>query len=193
MTLQEDGSVEVVNIPSYRTMKGVEIELPDWGVIRGDVAWGGNWFYLIEDQGPAVAVEHLDELMKFAKQVRAALTRQGITGDAGQEIDHIEIFGPPADSSIADSQNFVLCSGSAYDRSPCGTGTSAKLACLIADGKLPEEKIWRQAGILGSVFHGSAAEQPDGSILPRVTGRAWVNGEAIYHFNPNDPFRHGIP
>lgn len=193
VVLQEDGAVEVTNVPSYRTQQAVEVELADWGVIRGDVAWGGNWFYLIDSQGPKVEVGNREELLKFTNRVRDALLEKGVRGDDGGEVDHIEVFGPPLNPDEADSQNFVLCSGSAYDRSPCGTGTSAKLACLMADGKLSDKKVWRQAGILGSVFHGVATTQPDGKILPRITGRAWVNGEAIYHFQPTDPFRHGIP
>ncbi len=192
VVLNEDGSVEVANVPSYRTQKDVEVEIPEWGLIRGDIAWGGNWFYLINRQGPEVKLENLAELLLFSNLVRDALAERGIRGDVGEAVDHIEVFGPPIDPAVADSQNFVLCSGSAHDRSPCGTGTSAKLACLVADGKLADKKIWRQAGILGSVFHGSAQAQPDGKILPRITGRAWVNGEAIYYFQANDPFRHGI-
>ena len=192
VVLQDDNTVQVTNVSSYRTQQGVSFDVPGWGMIQGDVVWGGNWFFLIDGQGPVVAKENLHELMQFANLVRNTLKKHGVKGASGEAIDHIEVFGPPLDPSVADSQNFVLCSGSAYDRSPCGTGTSAKLACLLADGKLAPEKVWRQAGILGSVFHGSATERPDGKILPRITGSAWVNGEAVYYFNPNDPFRHGI-
>jgi 4-hydroxyproline epimerase len=135
----------------------------------------------------------LEELTEFTCAVRCELEKQGITGADGMEIDHIEVFGPPADPALADSRNFILCPGKAYDRSPCGTGTSGKLACLHADRKLKPGEIWRQAGILDTVFQGSFDELPDGKILPRVSGRAWVNGESTYHFNPTDPFRHGIP
>lgn len=192
-TLREDHSVEVANVPCYRKTADVLVEVPGWGTVRGDIAWGGNWFFLINGQGPAVEFAHLEALVRFTGAVRHALADHGITGDDGMEIDHIEVFGPPADPAVADSRNFVLCPGHAYDRSPCGTGTSAKLACLHAAGKLPPGRIWRQAGILDTVFHGSVEERPDGTIIPRVSGRAWVNGEATYIFNPADPFRHGIP
>ena len=190
--LREDGSVEVANVPSYRKAAAVEVDVPRWGTVLGDIAWGGNWFFLIDGQGPPVSFENLEALTNFTWLVRQELGKQGITGDDGMEIDHIEVFGPPTDLALADSRNFVLCPGKAYDRSPCGTGTSAKLACLHADGKLAPGQVWRQAGILGTVFHGSIEKLPDDKILPRISGRAWVNGESHYIFNPADPFRHGI-
>ncbi|MBK1814706.1 proline racemase family protein [Luteolibacter yonseiensis] len=192
-TLNEDGSVEVANVPSYRHAADVPVEVPGYGTIHGDIAWGGNWFFLIDRQGPGVHFHNLDALMDFTIQVRRELENQGITGGNDMEIDHIEVFGPPSDTALADSRNFVLCPGKAYDRSPCGTGTSAKLACLHADGKLGPGGVWRQAGILDTVFRGSIEELPDGKIIPRVSGRAWVNGESTYHFHPSDPFRNGIP
>ncbi len=191
--LRADGSVEVANVPSHRHAACVAVDVPGWGVVHGDIAWGGNWFFLIDQQGPKVAFDQLEDLTSFSWAVRLALRNQNITGENGAEIDHIEVFGPPDDPATADSRNFVLCPGKAYDRSPCGTGTSAKLACLHASGKLRPGEVWRQAGILGTVFYGHCESLPDGKILPRVSGRAWVNGESTYFFNPADPFRHGIP
>ncbi len=192
-TLREDGSIEVANIPSYRKATAVPVEVPGHGMVRGDIAWSGNWFFLVENQGPRVDFANLEALRDFTCLVRLALEKQGITGDDGMEIDHIEVFGPPSDRTLADSRNFVLCPGKAYDRSPCGTGTGAKLACLAASGKLKPGETWRQASILDTVFQGSYEALPDGKIIPRISGRAWVNGESTYHFNPADPFRYGIP
>jgi 4-hydroxyproline epimerase len=191
-TLHDDGSVEVANVPSYRKEADVAVEVPGWGTVRGDVAWGGNWFFLIDEQGPEVVFKNLEALTSFAILVRQALQESGVTGDAGMEIDHIEVFGPPGDSTAADSRNFVLCPGKAYDRSPCGTGTSAKLACLHATGKLKPGQPWRQASILDTVFHCDIEESPNGEIIPHIFGHAWVNGEATYFLNPSDPFRFGI-
>ena len=191
--LRLDGSVEVVNVPSYRSVEKVQLDIPGWGNVWGDIAWGGNWFFLIEQQGPTVDFTNLEALTEFAWLVRQELEKQGITGDDGMEIDHIELFGEPSDPAIADSRNFVLCPGKAYDRSPCGTGTSAKLACLFADGKLKPGQVWRQASILDTIFLGSIEECPDGKIIPRVSGCAWINGESVYHFDSTDPFRYGIP
>ena len=191
--LHADGAVTVANVPSYRLATEVAVDVPKWGSVRGDISWGGNWFFLIEGQGPAVEFANLEALTAFTWAVRQALEAEGITGADGMEIDHIEVFGPPSDPVRADSRNFVLCPGKAYDRSPCGTGTSAKLASLHAEGKLEPGQIWRQAGILNTVFEGSVEELPDGKVLPRVKGRAWVNGESVYYFDPSDPFRHGIP
>ncbi len=190
--LHEDGAVTVANVPSYRLAAGAAVEVPGWGAVRGDIAWGGNWFFLVEGQGPEVAFANIEALTSFTRAVRRALGASGITGADGMEIDHIETFGPPGDPARADSRNFVLCPGGAYDRSPCGTGTSAKLACLHAAGKLKPGATWRQAGILDTVFEGCIEELPGGKVLPRVTGRAWITGESVYHFDPADPFRHGI-
>jgi 4-hydroxyproline epimerase len=192
-TLREDGSVEVTNVPCHCVARDVNVQVPGWGNVRGDIAWGGNWFFLVDGQGPEVAFANLDALTEFGWQVRKALADQGITGDDGVELDHVEVFGPPGDPLVADGRNFVLCPGKAYDRSPCGTGVSAKLACLEAAGKLAPGETLRQAGILDTVFHGRYEKLPDGGILPHVSGRAWVNGESTYHFHPTDPFRHGIP
>jgi 4-hydroxyproline epimerase len=191
--VNDDGSIAVANVPSYRKAADVPVDVEGWGIVRGDIAWGGNWFFLIDGQGPAVTFENLDALTSFTWSVRKALSEQGITGDDGMEIDHVESFGPPTDPAAADSRNFVLCPGKAYDRSPCGTGTSAKLACLHAAGRLQPGEVWRQAGILDTVFTGTVEELPDGTVLPRVTGRAWVTGESVYCFDLADPFRNGIP
>ena len=191
--VNDDRSITVANVPSYRKAAAVPVEVPGWGTVRGDIAWGGNWFFLIDRQGPAVEFANLTALTDFTWAVRRALDANGITGDGGMEIDHVESFGPPADTATADSRNFVLCPGRAYDRSPCGTGTSAKLACLHADGKLAPGDTWRQAGILDTVFTGSIEEMPGGQVLPRVTGRAWITGESDYLLDPTDPFVHGIP
>jgi 4-hydroxyproline epimerase len=190
--LQDHGRVTVANVPSYRLAKGLVVEVPGWGMVKGDVAWGGNWFFLIENQGPEVAIGKLEELTDFTWAVRRELERAGVTGADGALIDHVEVFGPPADPEVADSRNFVLCPGKAYDRSPCGTGVSAKLACLHADGKLAAGAVWRQASILDIVFEGSVEPQDDGRVIPRVTGSAHVNGEAELILDPDDPFRHGI-
>lgn len=189
----EDGRVAVTNVPSYRLMAGVEVDVPDWGMVKGDVAWGGNWFFLVDGQGPDIAPENLEQLTRFSRAVRRAVAAAGIAGDDGAEVDHVEVFGPPSDPKDSDSRNFVLCPGSAYDRSPCGTGTSAKMACLHADGKLADGQAWRQAGILDTVFEGSVRSLGDGKVSPTVSGRAWVTGEATYHFDDSDPFRYGIP
>jgi 4-hydroxyproline epimerase len=191
-TLHDDGSVEVANVPSYRKAANVAVEVPGWGTVRGDVAWGGNWFFLIDGHGPEVTFKNLDALTTFAILVRQALDESDVTGDDGMEIDHIEVFGPPGDPAVADSRNFVLCPGKAYDRSPCGTGTSAKLACLHAAGKLKPGQRWRQASILDTIFHASIEELPNETIIPHIFGHAWINGEATYFLNSADPFRFGI-
>jgi len=188
--LHESGEVTVENVPSYRAAAKIAVEAEGYGVVTGDVAWGGNWFFLVSDHGQDVAFENVDRLTDCAWRIRQALARSGVTGDGGQEIDHIELFGP-ARRQDADSKSFVLCPGKAYDRSPCGTGTSAKLACLAADGKLKPGQAWRQESIVGSLFEGSF--RLDGErILPSIKGSAYVTSEATLLLDPRDPFRMGI-
>jgi len=184
-TLHTDGSVSVRNVPSYRKAKDVTIDVPGLGPITGDVAWSGNWFFLVANHGLDLTLANVDALTDASWRIRNAINSQGFP-----EVDHVELFGPPADPANH-SRNFVLCPGKAYDRSPCGTGTSAKLACLHADGKLPQGQIWRQESIIGSVFSGSV-EQDGDSLIPTITGRAWVNAEATLLLDDSDPFRDGI-
>ncbi len=163
---------------------------PDTAQVTGDIAWGGNWFFLVADHGMTLALKNVDDLTEYTWAIRKALAAQGITGSNGEEIDHIELFAP-SDTPGIDSTNFVLCPGKAYDRSPCGTGTSAKIACLHADGKLAPGEIWSQSGILGSVFKGSYRLQ-DGNVIPSITGSAYITSEATLLLDPNDPFCMGI-
>lgn len=178
------GRVRLDNVPSWRSRKGVTVEVPGHGALKGDVAWGGNWFFLAE----VPELEDVERLTALSWAIRRELTRRGITGEGGGEIDHIELFGP---STTADSRNFVLCPGGAYDRSPCGTGTSAKVACLIADGKLREGQVWRQESFVGSVFEASG-RVVDGKVLPTIVGSAHVTAEATLILDSDDPFMDGI-
>jgi len=189
-TLLEDGRVEVANVPSYRLAGGVTVEVPDMGPVQGDIAWGGNWFFLVQDHGQEMSLANVEGLTTYSLKVRRALKEQGITGAQGAEIDHVELFGPPSVPG-ADSRNFVLCPGGAYDRSPCGTGTSAKLACLAADGKLAEGDTWVQESIIGSTFTARYRREGD-RILPVITGQAHVNAEATLILDASDPFCWGI-
>ena len=188
--LHADASVTVHNIPAYRLCKDVVLQVPGYGRVVGDIAWGGNWFFLVGEHGLDVQQENIAALSAFAQAVRAALELAGITGAAGAAIDHVELFGP-ARQAGKHSRNFVLCPGNAYDRSPCGTGTSAKLACLAADGKLAEGAVWRQESIIGSVFEASYRRHGE-QILPAIRGVAHVNAESSFIFQQDDPFAWGI-
>jgi 4-hydroxyproline epimerase len=188
--LLDSNRVTIRNVPSYRSAKGVAVDAPGIGTVHGDIAWGGNWFFLVSDHGQALTLDRLEALTDYAWRVRQGLEAQGIAGADGREIDHIELFGPPT-APGANSKSFVLCPGKAYDRSPCGTGTSAKLACLYADGKLAPGEIWRQESIVGSVFEGLVAVE-NGQIIPEITGSAYVNAEADLILDERDPFCFGI-
>jgi 4-hydroxyproline epimerase len=182
--------VTVENVPSYRLLHDVAVKVPGYGVVTGDVGWGGNWFFLTKVPGVSLALANVAELSRCALAIKAALAAEGITGTNGGEIDHVELFGRP-ESAEANSRNFVLCPGNAYDRSPCGTGTSAKMACLYADGELSPGRVWRQEGILGTYFDGCVRVK-DGMVIPSITGEAYVTGEARLFFGEKDPFRWGI-
>ena len=188
-TLHEDRSVSVRNVPAYRYRKAVTLGVPEQGDVTGDIAWGGNWFFLISDHGLRVAGDNLEALTRYSAAVQQALEDQGIRGEDGGLIDHIELFAADAE---ADSRNFVLCPGKAYDRSPCGTGTSAKLACLAADGKLQPGTTWRQASVIGSQFEGRYETAEGGRIIPTIRGRANVSAEATLLIEDDDPFAWGI-
>jgi len=193
--LHADGRVTVFNVPSHRHAAAVTLDVPGIGAVTGDVAWGGNWFFLVDamqfDPAPVLALAHVEALTDLAWRIRGALAANGVTGADGAEIDHVELFAP---TPSADSRNFVLCPGKAYDRSPCGTGTSAKLACLAADGHLAAGATWVQESVIGSRFEArwSALEGPPGRIVPEISGRAWITAEATLLLAPDDPFRDGI-
>ncbi|MFM9923950.1 4-hydroxyproline epimerase [Variovorax sp. H27-G14] len=188
-TLHADGSVSVRNVPAYRHLHQVAVDLPGHGTVRGDVAWGGNWFFLVSEHGQRVASDNLAALTDYTAALRRALAVQGITGADGAEIDHIELFA--SDDDGADSRNFVLCPGNAYDRSPCGTGTSAKIACLAADGKLAPGAVWTQASVIGSRFEASYAMDGE-QVIPTLRGRAHISAEATLLIEDDDPFGWGI-
>lgn len=188
--LHEDHDVSVANVASFRHAKDVAVDVEGVGTLTGDIAWGGNWFFLVNRHPYQLTLHNLDELTEFSWRIRRALNEQGITGANGQEIDHIELFSPSALTGVQ-SKNFVLCPGKAYDRSPCGTGTSAKLACLYADGKLRAGEVWRQESIVGSIFEGSVSVDGE-KIYPTIKGTAFVNAEADLILNEKDPFCWGI-
>jgi 4-hydroxyproline epimerase len=188
--LSVDGLVTIENVPARCVARDVEIEVAGFGNVKGDVAYGGNWFFLAQGEVERVASENLERLRAAALAIRRALAAQGVTGEGGAPVDHVIFYGPPARSD-ADSKNYVLCPGGAYDRSPCGTGTSAKMASLHARGELAAGQRWRQESIVGSLFTGWLEER-GGELLPRIQGRAFVTGRATLHFDPRDPFRQGL-
>ena len=189
---KDDGEVALENVPSYRCEKGVTVETRELGAISGDIAYGGNWFYLVQQNMGPLQLSRAAELTEKAWQIRRALASNAITGADGAEIDHVEFFAAPHDPTNH-SRNFVLCPGGAFDRTPCGTGTSAKLACLAADGQLAPGDIWRQESVIGSVFTCSytPAVAPN-QVVPTIRGTAYVTGETTLLFDPDDPFRTGI-
>jgi 4-hydroxyproline epimerase len=199
--LKPNFEVTIKNVPSFRFRKDVEVEVVGYGTVIGDVAWGGNWFFLVKNSGEELSVSRTAELTDLTMRIRQALEDANIAGADGALIDHIELFGP-ARNTENNSRNFVLCPGGAYDRSPCGTGTSAKLACLAADGKLAPGEVWRQESIVGSCFRASYQLVPeqqrdpragsDPTIVPSIIGSAFVCAESKLIFHPDDPYCTGL-
>ena len=189
--LREDGAVTVANVPSRCTALDVELDVPGVGRVRGDVAYGGNWFFLTTLPALALDRANAPELLRATRAIRSALAANGITGDDGSALDHVELFAPPLRPD-ADSRNFVLCPGAAYDRSPCGTGTSAKMAALYKRGELALGERWGQEGIVGGLFEGRLRDAAGDVVFPEVTGRAYVTAKATLRFDPSDPYRYGF-
>jgi 4-hydroxyproline epimerase len=187
-TLHPNGEVSLANVPSWRAQQGLTVEVPGLGQVTGDVAWGGNWFFLVEQHGQALSLANVDALTDYCWRIRQAVNAQGFP-----EVDHLELLGPPTLAG-AHSRNFVLCPGKAYDRSPCGTGTSAKLACLAADGKLAEGAAWIQESLIGTAFRATFrwADRAAGRVLPTITGTAFVNAVATQLLDERDPFCWGL-
>ncbi len=191
--LGADGAVSIDNVPSYRHSLAVAVRFTFEGQeheVRGDIAWGGNWFFLVSDHGMDLSLANVERLTAFTWAIRKGLESAGITGRDGGVIDHVELFGAPSRADC-DSRNFVLCPGKAYDRSPCGTGTSAKLACLFADGKLREGQEWRQESIIGSRFVGRVRREGE-RLIPTISGAAYITAESTLLLDDRDPFVHGI-
>jgi len=186
--LHEDGRISVANVVSFRAARQFSVDVPGAGAVTGDVAWGGNWFFLVSEHDRIIDLKHIDALTEFSWRVRAAINAQGYP-----LVDHIELFTPVGRPG-ADSRNFVLCPGKAFDRSPCGTGTCAKLACLASEGGLAEGEIWVQESVIGSRFEGRYRwhDRAKGEIVPTITGTAYVTGEAVLRLDPEDPFCWGI-
>ena len=195
IVLHSPNEATIENVPSYRFRSDVAVGVEGLGIVRGDVAWGGNWFFLADSTSipglAPIAPGAVPQLTEAARHIKAALVREGVTGRDGAEIDHIELF-EPAVSAGADSRNFVLCPGAAYDRSPCGTGTSAKVACLAAEGVLQPGEDWVQESVIGSRFVARYRLSAEGEIIPSITGKAFVCGDTTLIRHPQDPFRDGI-
>lgn len=186
-TLHEDGRVGVANVPAYRHLKDVAVTVDGLGEVRGDVAWGGNWFFLVDVGERVLGLDGAAQLSDETLRIRRALGEAGVTGEGGAQIDHVELFSHAGGVN----RNFVMCPGGAYDRSPCGTGTSAKLACLAADGQLQPGEVWRQESVIGSVFEGVYSLK-DGQVHPVITGRAFITMQGELIVQPGDPFAWGI-
>jgi 4-hydroxyproline epimerase len=189
--VHDANTVTVTNIESRRTHQGVSVEIEGIGTVTGDIAYGGNCFFLVDPSPIPVTSSNIRQLTDVTVAVREALIAKGLGCQPGMPVDHVIFYGP-AETSDGQSRNFVLCPDDAYDRSPCGTGCSARLACLAADGKLAEGEEIVQESIIGSTYRLSYRKGPTGGVIPSITGKAYVMAESKLIFLPQDPFREGI-
>jgi len=183
--LHSDQEASITNVESYRLHKDVCLDVPGLGQVKGDIAWGGNWFFITRDLPCTLHADNIRTLTDATLRIRQTLQDQGWTGAGGAWIDHVVMLAP---CEKADARNFVLCPSGSYDRSPCGTGTSALLACLAADGQLQPGTPWVQQSIIGSTYRLSHVTGRNGGIIPTIRGRAWVTAVADLHFAPGDPY-----
>ncbi|MBT6453353.1 MAG: hydroxyproline-2-epimerase [Planctomycetes bacterium] len=191
LNLAEDGEISLRNVASYRCAADCTVTLEDGSSVTGDIAWGGNWFFIAETPGIEVDSKHVSALTEVASRIRDALDGAGIRGSNGEQIDHIELHQSLPAGQGQGTRSFVLCPGREWDRSPCGTGTSATMACEYQKGTLKEGDLWHQIGVLGTRFVGSFVVADEG-IVPTIHGQASLCGEGTLYFPPDDPFRHGI-
>lgn len=196
VTLSNQNTVTVKNVDSYRTQKRVSVDVKGIGNVVGDIAYGGNWFFLVDDSPTPVLPNNIRGLTEAGIAIREAIHAQGITGENNGIIDHIVLYGP-ALTQKGHTRNFVLCPDNAYDRSPCGTASSARLACLAADKLLLAGHDIHQESTIGSSYTLSyqntiSPTSPKGSITPAITGQAFITREATLIHNPNDPLKNGI-
>ena len=186
-TKNPDKSVSIVNIRSYLVLENIEIDVPGVGIISGAVAYGGNTFLLLTNHpwSSGIHMRDVRAMTHYCETVLAAVR------EVEPSVDHVELFAAP-EANGNDSRNFVLCPGGQYDRSPCGTGTSAKLAWLHAIGKLSAGEIYRQESVTGSVFIGKVDAHPDGGVIPTITGTAFVTSRGELMIDPADQLGWGI-
>lgn len=184
----DESWVQIENVPAYVLHESIEVRLDSGQTVTGDIAWGGNWFFICENHGLALDLSNVDDLTNFAWEIRGKVNLLPI--ETADLVDHIELVGESKNG--ANAKNFVLCPGKAYDRSPCGTGTSAKLACLAAHGTLAPGDLWRQESITGSIFEAKYEKNEDGTVLPFISGQAWVTAESTLWLEPDDPLKHGV-
>jgi proline racemase len=189
-----DGRVSFENVPARVHALDLEVTLEQGGTVRGDLAWGGNWFFIVRlDGAKGRAMRDAADELAFARSIERGIRAMGLAGGAGNGglIDHIALLFHPTRGD-ADARNFVLCPNGTFDRSPCGTGTSALLATLAARGELAEGAAWRQESAIGSLFEARfRAGARAGEVVPAIAGRAFVVADGRLVDDPSDPSRLG--
>jgi proline racemase len=194
--LHDDGSVSFANVPAFCERRDVRLDVPGYGMVTGDIAFGGNWFFITHLANEPIGLDRVEPLTRATRAIQralddAGLRRMGQGATTAGDVDHIEISGPPSRAD-ADARNFVLCSGGEYDRSPCGTGTCAVMAARHARGELALEQRWHQESVTGSMFTGWLTRRDDGALIPHIQGSAFITGEGTLHLDAADPFRFGF-
>ena len=188
--LHDANTVTVTNIESRRVQHDVSLNIPGNRSITGDIAYGGNWFFIVDPSPIPVVPENIGAMTELTIAIREASIAAGTGGERGEPVDHVILQGESPNG--AHGRSFVLCPDDNYDRSPCGTGSSARLACLAADGQLAAGEEIEQESVIGSFYRLSYQPGPNGGVIPRITGQAFVMAETALIFDSRDPFRAGI-
>lgn len=200
----ENGKVQdvsIVNVPAFLYKEDVEIEVPEIGTVKLDISFGGSFFAIVHAKqlGIKVDTEYSDQLLKYGLKIREILNE--IIEVEHPELAHIntvdlvEIYDEPTHPD-ATYKNVVIFGQKQMDRSPCGTGTSAKLATLYSKGELKEEEDFVYESITGTLFKGKIVGKTKignfDAIIPEITSSAYITGFSQYVIDEDDPVKHGF-
>ena len=195
---QRVAAVSFDSVPAFLYERDVSVAVPGLGEVCGDVAFGGNWYLYLDAAsiGRSIDAANLAELLRLGDAIKAARNAVAevvhpLHAQIARTLIGVSFYGPPQRDPAADQINLVVESATFYDRSPCGTGTCGRMAVLHARGKLAVGEEFHNEGIAGGMF--SARIQAEtrvgdlAAIQPRLTGSAWVMGQARWSLDPTDP------
>ncbi|SFR51709.1 proline racemase [Robiginitalea myxolifaciens] len=196
--------VELTNVPSYLAAQDLEIECPDLGPLRFDVGYGGNYYAIIDPQANYAGLEHISaaQILQWSPELRKRINARYPNrfihplNSTIRDVSHILWTGKPLDPGSS-GRNAVFYGDKAIDRSPCGTGTSARMAQLHAKGKLSLGESFIHESYIGSTFTGIVADTaeigPQAAIIPKIRGWAKIYGENTITIDPeDDPYAYGF-
>ncbi len=193
-------SVTLENIPSFVTELDSTVDVPGLGEVRYDMAYGGNFYAIVElaDIGVEFGIDNKDQLLSAGLAIMNAINEQQPPvhpeNPAIDYVHHVQLVAPG--STPTHSRHAMAIYPGWFDRSPCGTGTSARVAQLTARGQLPLGDTLKNVSLIGTHFLGRVKDTTTvagiPAIIPEITGRAWITGTSIHMLAPDDPFPEGF-